>query len=244
MSAYDALAPWYDSLTADVPYAEYAGFYERLFRENGGEFKLILDLCCGTGTLALMMAERGYDMIAADGSEEMLMCARNKAYASGGPAPLFICQGAAELDLYGTVDAAYSSLDSLSYVSPDELDECFGRLRLFIRPGGLLVFDLRTPEFLRAMDGSVSVDETDDVFCVWRGRFDEKARLLRYGMDIFSRIKDDTYSHANEEHVEYAHDLDVVTGMLSGHGFVNVRICPDGPMAGPDRVYIACERGS
>ena len=73
MSAYDALAPWYDSLTADVPYAEYAGFYERLFRENGGEFKLILDLCCGTGTLALMMAERGYDMIAADGSEEMLM---------------------------------------------------------------------------------------------------------------------------------------------------------------------------
>ena len=117
----------------------------------------LLDLCCGTGTLSFIMAGRGYDMIAADGSEEMLMCAREKACSSGGPMPLFICQRAGELDLYGTVDAAYSSLDSLSYVPARELDECFRRLRLFIRPGGLLIFDLRTPEFLRSMDGSVSV---------------------------------------------------------------------------------------
>ena len=163
MSAYDALAPWYDELTRDVDYGRFADFYEALFRADGGEFRLLLDLCCGTGTLALLMASRGYDMIAADASEEMLMSAREKAYASGGPAPLFICQRAGELDLYGTVDAAYSSLDSLSYVPFEELRECFRRLRLFIRPGGLFVFDLRTPEFLRSMDGSVSVDETDGV---------------------------------------------------------------------------------
>ena len=45
MSAYDALAPWYDALTGDVPYEEYADFYEKLFRDDGGEFKLLLDLC-------------------------------------------------------------------------------------------------------------------------------------------------------------------------------------------------------
>ena len=106
MSAYDALAPWYDELTRDVDYGRFADFYEALFRADGGEFRLLLDLCCGTGTLALLMASRGYDMIAADASEEMLMSAREKAYASGGPAPLFICQRAGELDLYGTVDAA------------------------------------------------------------------------------------------------------------------------------------------
>lgn len=243
MSAYDALAPWYDALTLDVPYEAYADFYERVFAEDGGEFKLLLDLCCGTGTLSLIMAARGYDMIAADGSEEMLMCAREKAYSSGGAMPLFICQRAGDLDLYGTVDAAYSSLDSLSYVSPEELDECFRRLRLFIRPGGLLIFDLRTPEFLRSMDGSVSVDETDEVFCVWRGRFDERANALRYGMDIFSRVKGDTYLHSNEEHTEYAYSAEAVTDMLSRHGFTDVRIRPDGPMAGAERVFIVCERG-
>ena len=56
MSAYDALAPWYDALTGDVPYEEYADFYEKLFRDDGGEFKLLLDLCCGTGTLSLILS--------------------------------------------------------------------------------------------------------------------------------------------------------------------------------------------
>ena len=55
MSAYEALAPWYDAFTRDVDYERFADFYEALFRANGGEFRLLLDLCCGTGTLALIM---------------------------------------------------------------------------------------------------------------------------------------------------------------------------------------------
>ena len=121
MTAYSALAAWYDELTRDVPYAAFADYYERLFAERGGETKLLLDLCCGTGTLACLMAERGYEMIAADASADMSMSAREKASAlSAGKMPLFINPSAQELDLYGTVDAAYSSLDSLSYV-PFEL---------------------------------------------------------------------------------------------------------------------------
>ena len=244
MSAYEALAPWYDAFTRDVDYERFADFYEALFRANGGEFRLLLDLCCGTGTLALIMARRGYDMIAADGSEDMLMAAREKAMAAGGAAPLFICQRAGGLDLYGTVDAAYSSLDSLSYVPPRELAECFARLRLFIRPGGLFIFDLRTPEFLRSMDGSVSVDETDDVLCLWRGRYDEKAAALRYGMDIFERIEGDTYEHYNEEHTEYAHSFEAVSALLERDGFTGVRTAPEAPMAGDGRIFIVCERGN
>ena len=175
MSAYAALAEFYDELTRDVPYRAFADYYERLFKEYTIEVGLVLDLCCGTGSLACEMSGRGYEIIAADASADMLMCARDKAWSRGlGKMPLFINQSAQELDLYGTVDAAYSSLDSLSYMPFDDLPEVFGRLRLFVRPGGLLVFDLRTPEFLRSMDGSVSVDETDGVFCLWRGRFDRR----------------------------------------------------------------------
>ena len=45
MTAYSALAAWYDELTRDVPYAAFADYYERLFAERGGETKLLLDLC-------------------------------------------------------------------------------------------------------------------------------------------------------------------------------------------------------
>ena len=51
MSCYNGLAPWYDKLTGDVPYGSFADFYEEEFRADGGEFSMLLDLCCGTGTL-------------------------------------------------------------------------------------------------------------------------------------------------------------------------------------------------
>ena len=242
MSAYAALAGFYDELTRDVPYPAFADYYERLFKEYTIEVGLVLDLCCGTGSLACEMSGRGYELIAADASADMLMCARDKAWSRcQGKLPLFINQSAQELDLYGTVDAAYSSLDSLSYVPFDDLPEVFRRLRLFVRPGGLLVFDLRTPEFLRGMDGSVSVDETEDVYCVWRGRFEGGA--LHYDMDTFAR-EDGAWNRYAEEHVEYPHEPERVKLLLEGAGFRDVRMRADGPMGGPERVYFTAIRGN
>ncbi|MEE0698800.1 MAG: class I SAM-dependent methyltransferase [Oscillospiraceae bacterium] len=82
MSAYAALAEYYDELTGDVPYNDFADYYERLFREYSVEVGLVLDLCCGTGSLTCEMAARGYELIAADASADMLMRARDKAYSS------------------------------------------------------------------------------------------------------------------------------------------------------------------
>ncbi len=60
MTAYSALAAWYDELTRDVPYPAFADYYERLFAEPAAERPgCILDLCCGTGTLALPDGRRG-----------------------------------------------------------------------------------------------------------------------------------------------------------------------------------------
>lgn len=129
MSCYGSLAAWYDQLTGDVPYAEFADFYEAEFSRCGGEFRLLLDLCCGTGTLTCEMARRGYELIGADASVDMLMQAQNKAAGLPQP-PLFLCQQAEELDLYGTVDCAFCSLDGMNYLPPPSLPEVFRRLHL------------------------------------------------------------------------------------------------------------------
>jgi SAM-dependent methyltransferase len=72
MGAYRALAEYYDELTADVPYGAFADYYERIFAENGLSVRSILDAACGTGTLTWLLQERGYDMIGADASADML----------------------------------------------------------------------------------------------------------------------------------------------------------------------------
>ena len=240
MSCYRFLAPWYDKLTGNVPYERFADFYEAEFRRNGGEFKLLLDLCCGTGTLTSTLSRRGYEMIAVDSSVEMLMEAQAKSAGLETP-PLFLCQDAAALDLYGTVDAAVCSLDGMNYIPPEDLPEVFRRLRLFVRPGGLLIFDIRTPDFLRSLDGDIFVDEQEDVLCLWRADFEEDLPAIIYGMDIFSR-QGRLWQRESEEHVEYAHEPAALQALLEQAGFHDVCLRPDCPQGDMGRLFITAIR--
>ena len=238
--SYEALAKWYDSFTRDVPYAEFEAFYASLLRrEDGAKPRMtLLDLCCGTGTLTLRMAARGHEMIGVDASPEMLAIAAEKAAAAECPvAPLFLCQEAAELDLYGTVEGAYCSLDGMNYLPPEELPELFRRLHLFLEPGGVFAFDIQSPERLWELDGGIFTDETDDAFCIWRGDFDEKAQALVYGMDIFSR-EGSLWRRETEEHTEYAHFPERLTELLCSAGFTDVTVHQDGPQHEMGRLFL------
>ena len=75
---YGPLAARYDALTGDVPYEALETWYETAFAHSGRAVHTVLDLCCGTGTLSLLLAEHGYEMICVDASEEMLSVFQQK----------------------------------------------------------------------------------------------------------------------------------------------------------------------
>ena len=242
MSAYGPLAHWYDVLTADIPYEEFASFFERMFREKGRrEIRTVLDMACGTGTLTCMLAERGYEMIAVDASEDMLseLCAKSEN--TGGVKPLIICQPLDELDLYGTVDAAVCSLDGMNYIPKEELPEIFRRLHLFVEPDGMLMFDLNTPERLRSLDGELFADEAEGLLCLWRAEFDEDEECLFYGMDIFSQTGSGLWRREEEEHIEYAHEPEMLRRILESEGFTDIEILKDGPQNTEGRIFITAQ---
>jgi len=240
VSCYGSLAQWYDQLTGDVDYGQFADFYEAEFDRCGGQFRLLLDLCCGTGTLTAIMAKRGYELIAVDSSADMLMEAREKCQGLI-PSPLFLCQDAAELDLYGTVDAAYCSLDGMNYIPPNDLLSCFGKLKHFIRPEGLLIFDIKLPEWFKSLDGDIFVDENEDMLCLWRADFDEDLNAIIYGMDIFSRV-DELWERDSEEHIEYAHSPQWLVQSLEAEGYYDIQLRADCPQAEFGRLFITARR--
>lgn len=91
MSSYERLAASYDELTEDVDYQRRADFLERLFQRARLPVHTVLDLACGTGTMTWLLTARGYELIAVDGSEDMLAAAAAKTgpgIPPGVPAPV------------------------------------------------------------------------------------------------------------------------------------------------------------
>ena len=241
MSAYGPLAGVYDALTGDVGYERRADYIQRLFQKSRIPVRTVLDLACGTGAMTCLLAERGYEMIAVDGSPE-------KAAGLRGELPVFLNQDMQMLDLYGTVDAAVCCLDSLNYLtSPRDVQKTFQRLHLFISPGGLLVFDVNSAAKLAGLDGQVFLDETEDVYCVWRTEYEKRSRICSYWIDLFTRRGDGGWDRAGEEHRQRAYEVEELRAWLLEAGFNRIRTYGDCRMAAPregeQRIYFSAIRG-
>lgn len=127
-----------------------------------------------------------------------------------------------KLDLFGTIDACVSSLDSLNYVTDEAiLQAAFHKIHTFLMPGGYFLFDILAPAHLRSLDGQMFVDETEDVFCLWRAEYDSDGAQVTYGMDLFERDGDCWY-RAQEEHTERAWEPERLKQLLLDAGFVSV----------------------
>ena len=227
MSAYGALAASYDGLMADGDYRRRVAFLERRLRKSPIPVSAVLDLACGTGTIACLLAERGYEVLAADGSEEMLVQAAAKAAPLKRP-PLFLCQPMSRLRLAQPVDAVVSTLDSLNYLTRErDLRETFCRVRRWLKPGGLFLFDVNTPYKLRRMDRQLYMDETEESLCVWRTFFSERRQVCTYQVDLFRLRSDGAWERSFEEHRERAWSEAELRRHLTEAGFSRVRLTGD-----------------
>ena len=242
MESYEFLAGCYDELTTDVRYSRWADYIEKHFARSALPIHTVLDLACGTGSLTAELMGRGYEMICADRSAEMLSVAAEKCRDLAGEPPVFLCQSMEKLDLYGTIDACVCCLDSVNYVtSPRKLKKAFQRVHLFLVPGGLFLFDINTPDKLRGLDGGMFIDETDDAYCVWRAEYAPRRRICTYGMDIFRLEPDGRWSRGEEVHEEYAYEPDELEEYLREAGFTRIRrhgcLKMRAPVPGEERIF-------
>ena len=247
MNAYKDLASSYDRLTSDVDYKSWVEFAQAILKKEGLSPRTVADLACGTGSATRILAEQGYRVTAVDLSEEMLTEAMDKC-ADLESMPTFVHQNLAQLHLPRAVDMAVCFLDSLDYIlDPADCERAICRTYKALNPGGIFIFDVNTPEKLRAMDGQVFLDEDDDVYCVWRGEFDEQTNICSYGMDLFQR-EGEVWHRSFEEHREYAYSIEQLTGFLKKAGFTKIEVyadrlfCP--PREGEQRVWFKARKGT
>lgn len=246
MSSYDALAASYDALTVDVEYRRRADYLTRQFHRSALPVETVLDLACGTGTMACLLAERGYRMIAVDGSEEMLTQAAWKAAALEQP-PMFLHQSMPRLHLGMEVGCGDLHPGRAELPHPDgrPAGDAAAGIPL-AAAGGLFLFDVNTPYKLRRMDGQVYLDETEDSYCVWRTFYAPGRKICTYQVDLFRLNANGSWDRAFEEHRERAWGREELETYLTEAGFGAVTVTGDltsrPPAAEEDRWIFRCQK--
>ena len=216
MSSYSDFAAYYDELTRNVDYEAMISFIHQLLREEGLDAGILLDAACGTGTLCEAFAARGYEVIGADSSAEMLAQAMNKKVASGQDI-IYLCQPLEKLDLYGTVNAAVCTLDSINHLEgPEQVLRAFKRISLFLEPGGVFVFDVNTLyKHREILADNTFVYDCEDVYCVWQNTLE--GDRVRIHLDLFE-ADGDCYYRAEEEFCETAYPAELLCSLLEEAG--------------------------
>ena len=219
---YELIAPFYDIFNKDVSHAAWADLAEKCFTRFEGRVESVLDLGTGTGSLALELARRGYDMIGVDASEEMLSVAHRRAEEAGlSERILWLCQKMTDFELYGTVEAVVSSLDCINHLlSPAQLRECFRLVHNYLVPNGLFLFDVNTPyKFEHVYGDRDYVLEEDGALCAWQNLYREKSGLCDFYISLFTEQRDGSYLREDTVERERRYTLRALKSALGETGF-------------------------
>ncbi len=229
---YDVIAGVYDKLNKDIDYGRWADYIESMFDRYLSERpELVLDLACGTGSMTSELAKRGYDMIGVDGSEQMLSVATERAYVNFGEENeyrlpiLYLLQDMRDFELYGTVGAVISCLDSINYLTCDgDMEKCFRCVHNYLDPDGLFIFDVNSIykfENIYSDNAYILEEEIDEasVFCTWQNFYDRKSGICDFYLTLFSEDEDGKYIREEEHQKERAYSLEALKKTLCECGF-------------------------
>ncbi|MBQ4347533.1 MAG: class I SAM-dependent methyltransferase [Firmicutes bacterium] len=215
MDAYSALAGIYDFFMDELDYKELSGRIIKLTERFGSRPRLLADLGCGTGSLALELSLEGIDVIGIDSSEEMLSGAMEKALERGADI-LFLEQDIREFELYGTVGCITCLTDTLNYITePEELMEVFRLVHNYLDYDGLFIFDVNSEYKLKTILGNETFCETREEACyIWESSYFPDEKINEFYMNFFIRRDDGAYERHEEWHYERAYSQKELLDML------------------------------
>ena len=220
MEAYTSFAEVYDTFMDNVPYEEWAEYLAELLQEYAIEDGLVLDLGCGTGSLTEILATKGYDMIGADGSAEMLEIAMEKKAQSGHDI-LYLLQDMREFELYGTVRAVVSVCDCVNYITDEkELEQVFRLVNNYLDPEGIFIFDFNTEYKYKEILGEQTIaEDREDCSFIWDNYYYEDESMNEYELTLFIKEQDSNlYRKYQEMHYQKAYTLDAMRELVEWSG--------------------------
>ena len=212
LRSYERLSRVFDLDWGDFS-IQYVGIIQELFKERHIDHARILDLACGTGTLLIALAKRGYACFGIDQSPEMIAIAKEKA--RGHSDISFEIQDMQNLQLRKRFDLVTCTFDSLNYLTDmNSVKRMFMSAAAVLDIGGLFVFDSNTKPMYRNNDGFAHAFEFSKVRLIQSMHFDAKNNIAE---TVFE------FEDGNREiHIQRPYSLKELKPLLRRTGFSTV----------------------
>lgn len=185
--------------------------------------KNVLDICCGTGQLALEFLKNDYRVTGIDFSPYMIAYARENAkeYENKG-AVNFIESDVSRFNLKREYGLAVSTYDSINHLENKKaLRGCFDSVCQCVVKDGYFVFDLNTRVGLQNWNG-MNIKDTENILLIIRGIFDTDKDEAITRVSGFVKDEDDSYSRFEEIVYNYVYSIAELKEMLLETGWSQV----------------------
>lgn len=180
------------------------------------------DLCCGTGTMALLLANRGIRTFAVDLSPDMCRIAREKARLTGVPIRVLRAD-MRDFRLPQTVDLITCEFDALNHVPrKQDLRRVLRSVARALRPGGHFAFDVNNRLAFERIWSNTWLLDRDPVAMVMHGGHQPGADKAWTNVEWFVR-SGKCWKRYHEHVEEVCWSAVEIRGALTSAGFDRVR---------------------
>ena len=200
VTPYSRLAQIYDYVMRHVDYVHWADYVESVFDRHDLSPVNLLDLACGTGSLAIELRKRAYRVSAADASSEMLAVAAEKVRVAGYDIELYHRDflNLPGLPRFDTVLCLYDSVNYL--MTQEDVRTALDGMHGIVVPGGALVFDVCTEtNSVRYFRDMTDRDQGDGFRYVRRSSFEDGVQYNRFEIEFSD--SEETYSEEHRQRI-------------------------------------------
>lgn len=222
VNAYTRFADIYDDFVYDVfgsrDFCETITNYVRKVTRSFGEPAQtpVVDLACGTGVIAVQLAEKGFPVTGLDQSQSMLSYGWERAESHGVQVE-FRQADMRSFVLSEPVPCIISTHDSLDHLYEDgDFEKAIHQVAENLLPSGLFIFDMNCWEGVRHLDGRTVFVETEDKSGAYHLVAEDQT--LETHIVGFTQIEDDVYRRFEETLFQRCFENLFIEAVLKANG--------------------------
>ena len=197
-NSYKSFSYYYDEIMELIEYDGWVDLTKKYLKPNDK----ILDLACGSGTLAISLANSGYDVSGLDLSAEIINVAKEKAKMNHVDIN-FSIKDMTNFSYEEKFDVITCYFDSVNFLTTGEVSKMMDCVYNNLNDGGYFIFDLFTLSKMKEFNNLTIKDNLALAKYKWK--------MKVKGNTIFHKlIIDDGKNKVVEKYHEYYHDLNSI----------------------------------